>query len=141
MPEPSGFVSAANILRLQQFLCNTPEEKERLSNAIDLWDSVPRYSVNRKAANRAVRMENFPETHITTFHHRGRAYGCTISPANVKDIWQVTSYPQDDCYKSAGGSIKPGSSSWRDCLISSSSWHLTQSSFYNQQLNKLLSLT
>jgi len=69
----------------QDFLCNTPEQRERLSNAIDLWDSVPRYSVNRKAANKARESGEFPEVHITNFHHRGRNYGCTIAPANVKD--------------------------------------------------------
>lgn len=70
----------------QNFLYNTPEEKDRLSNAVDLWDSVPRYSVNRKAANRARENGEFPEAYITTFHHRGRVYGCTITPANVKDL-------------------------------------------------------
>jgi hypothetical protein len=70
----------------QNFLCNTPEERDRLSNAIDLWDSVPRYSVNRKAANKARVNGAFPEAYVTTFHHRGRAYGCTITPASVKDL-------------------------------------------------------
>src|SRR4051794_16162476 len=70
----------------QDFLCNTLEERERLSNAIDLWDSVPRYSVNRKATNRAKEDGDFPEAVVTTFHHRGRAYGCTITPASVKDL-------------------------------------------------------
>jgi hypothetical protein len=70
----------------QDFLCNTNEERDRLSNAIDLWDSVPRYSVNRKAANKARENGEFPETYMTAFQHRGRSYGCTISPANVKDL-------------------------------------------------------
>jgi hypothetical protein len=76
----------------QNFLCNTPEERDRLSNAIDLWDSVPRYSVNRKAANRARANGEFPEAYVTTFHHRGRAYGCTITPASVKDLDGVRGY-------------------------------------------------
>jgi len=70
----------------QDFLCNTGAERERLSNAIDLWDSVPRYSVNRKTANKAREIGAFPEAYMTTFHHRGRAYGCTVTPASVKDI-------------------------------------------------------
>jgi hypothetical protein len=70
----------------QTFLYNTPKEKDRLSNAVDLWDCVPRYSVGRKAANRARENGEFPEVFITTFHHRGRVYGCTITPANVKDL-------------------------------------------------------
>ena len=70
----------------QDFLYNRPEERERLSNAIDLWDSVPRYSVNRKAMNRARQNDEFPEIYTTTFQYRGRTYGCTISPAIVKDL-------------------------------------------------------
>jgi hypothetical protein len=70
----------------QNFLYNTPEEKDKLSNAVDLWDCVPRYSVNRKAANKARENGELPKAYITTFHHRGRRYGCTITPANVKDI-------------------------------------------------------
>ena len=38
----------------QNFLCNTEEERERFSNAIDLWDSVPRYSVSRQADRKSV---------------------------------------------------------------------------------------
>ncbi len=76
----------------QDFLCNTNEERDRLSNAIDLWDSVPRYSVNRKAANKARENGEFPETYTTAFQHRGRSYGCTISPANVKDLEGTRGY-------------------------------------------------
>ena len=37
----------------QKFLCNTNGEREHLSNAIDLWDNVPRYSVSRQAMDAA----------------------------------------------------------------------------------------
>ncbi len=33
----------------QSFLCNTEDERDRLSNTIDLWDSLPKYSVSRHA--------------------------------------------------------------------------------------------
>ena len=32
----------------QDFLVNTDDERDALSNAIDLWDSIPRYTVPRK---------------------------------------------------------------------------------------------
>lgn len=85
---PVGTTASDNpqLSLFQNFLYNTPEEKDKLSNAVDLWDSVPRYSVNRKAANRARENGELPEAYITTFHHRGRVYGCTITPANVKDV-------------------------------------------------------
>lgn len=62
----------------QNFLYDTPDEKDRLCNAVDLWDSVPRYSVNRKAANRARELGELPEAHITTFHNRGRVYSANL---------------------------------------------------------------
>jgi hypothetical protein len=50
----------------QNFLCNTDEERERFSNAIDLWDSVPRYSVNRQAMTKARENEKYLENHTLT---------------------------------------------------------------------------
>lgn len=70
----------------QNFICNTDEERERLSNVIDLWDSIPRYSVNRQAMTRARENEKFLDNHTLTCQHRGRTYTCTISPARVTDI-------------------------------------------------------
>jgi hypothetical protein len=37
----------------QTFLANNDQERDRLSNTIDLWDSVPRYSVSRQEMNNA----------------------------------------------------------------------------------------
>jgi hypothetical protein len=70
----------------QNFICNTDEERERLSNVIDLWDSIPRYSVNRQAMTRARENEKFLDNHTITCQHRGRTYTCTISPARVTDL-------------------------------------------------------
>lgn len=70
----------------QTLLCNTDEEQDRLSNAIDLWDSVPRYSVTRQAMTKARISGQFLKKHTTTFQHRGRTYTRTISPARITDI-------------------------------------------------------
>ncbi|MBV8775045.1 MAG: replication protein [Deltaproteobacteria bacterium] len=69
----------------QALLCNTDEEHDRLSNAIDLWDSVPRYSVTRQAMTKARISGQFLKKHTTTFQHRGRTYTRTISPARITD--------------------------------------------------------
>jgi hypothetical protein len=37
------------LLLFQDFLVNTEEERNRLSNLTDLWDNVPRYSISRQA--------------------------------------------------------------------------------------------
>lgn len=70
----------------QTFLSNTEEQREQLSNAIDLWDSVPRYSVSRQAMTKARIAARFLEKHETEFQHRGHSYKCVISPARVADL-------------------------------------------------------
>jgi hypothetical protein len=70
----------------QNFIANTDEERERLSNVIDLWDSIPRYSVNPRAMTRARENGKFLDNYVLTCQHRGRAYTCTISPARITDL-------------------------------------------------------
>jgi len=81
----------------RDFLFNREDERDSLSNAIDLWDSVPRYSVSRLAMTKAREKDKFLENHTAIFHHRGIAYTCTISPARVTDI----NGEQRDFYPSA----------------------------------------
>jgi len=70
----------------QTFLSNSDEQRDQLSNAIDLWDSVPRYSVSRQAMTKARIVGRFLEKHETVFQHRGRFYTRVISPARVADF-------------------------------------------------------
>lgn len=70
----------------QDMLCNTEEERERLSNAIDLWDSIPRYAVSRQTMARVREKDRFLENHTAVFHYRDRDYAVTISPARVIDL-------------------------------------------------------
>ena len=69
----------------QNLLCNTDEERERLSHAIELWDSTPRYSFNRKAMNKARENGKFLDPRELSFQHRGVTYTLTASPARLKD--------------------------------------------------------
>jgi hypothetical protein len=69
----------------QTVLCNTDEERDRLSHAIELWDSTPRYSLNRKAMNKARVNRQFLEPQELSFHYRGGKYTLTVSPARLKD--------------------------------------------------------
>jgi hypothetical protein len=70
----------------QRFLCNTDDQREQLSNAIDLWDSVPRYSVSRQAMTKARINGRFLEKHQAIFQHKGRTYTRIINPARVTDF-------------------------------------------------------
>ena len=40
----------------RSFLCNREDERERLSNTFDLWDSVPRYAVSRQQMDKVLKM-------------------------------------------------------------------------------------
>jgi hypothetical protein len=83
--KPTEFANVQLSL-FQSILCNTEDERERFSNAIDLWDSVPRYSVSRQAQAKARENGKFLDNHTTVFQHRDRTYSVTISPARVKDL-------------------------------------------------------
>ncbi|BDC53201.1 hypothetical protein F183_A55160 (plasmid) [Bryobacterales bacterium F-183] len=79
----------------QDFLYNRTEERDNLSNAVDLWDNVPRYSVSRQAMSKAREGGRFLDTYTATFQHRDRTYTCSISPARVRDVdgKQMDFYP------------------------------------------------
>jgi hypothetical protein len=86
LPPPSGDDFSNKQLSLfQNFLANNDDGRDALSNAIDLWDSVPRYSVSRLAMTKARMNGRFLEKHEMTFEHRDRTYTRTISPARITD--------------------------------------------------------
>ena len=67
----------------QTFLCNTPGEKERLSNTIERWDSIPKYSVSQKEMNKRRSPEgNLPPLSVM-FEYKGQAYLAMIEPARI----------------------------------------------------------
>ena len=70
----------------QSFLANTPEERDRLSNAIDLWDNVPRYSISRQAMTKARINGLFLQHHVAEFQYKGRTFTRTLFPARVEDL-------------------------------------------------------
>lgn len=74
----------------QEFLYNREEERDGFSNAVDLWDCVPRYSISRQAMTKVRNEKNEKgatlKKHTTTFQYRGRVYTCTITPARIDDI-------------------------------------------------------
>ena len=70
----------------QQFLCNTQVERDHLSNAVDLWDNVPRYSVSRQAMTKARITGRFLEKHEAEFQYKGRPLKRILIPARVEDL-------------------------------------------------------
>lgn len=85
----------------QNFLCNTDEERGQLSNTIDLWDSVPRYSVNRKAMSKLRGPQGNLKLLKIEFHYRGRKLRAVIQPAKI-EVEDKTGEPVElDFYPSA----------------------------------------
>src|ERR1700751_5659737 len=70
----------------QDFLCNPDAQRDHLSNAIDLWDNVPRYSISRKAMEEVRINGLFLKRHCTEFQYKGRTFVRTVTPARVEDL-------------------------------------------------------
>jgi hypothetical protein len=68
-----------------QFLYNTEEERDQLSNVIDFWDCIPRYAVSQQAQNKARTQGQFLANYTAKFQYQGRTYTCVITPARVED--------------------------------------------------------
>ena len=82
-PDKADFQSQ-QIDLFRGFVCNGEEERARLSNTLDLWDSVPRYSVSRQAMDKMRKAGTFPQLLGIPFHYRGRELKAVIQPAWIQ---------------------------------------------------------
>jgi hypothetical protein len=82
-PKPEYFQNR-QIDLFRYLLCNADAERDDLSNAFDLWDSIPRYGVSRQQQETWRRAGTFPVLYERQFHYRGRALTATIQAAAVK---------------------------------------------------------
>jgi hypothetical protein len=98
LPRPSkaaGAGEAYNCVQIDlfsNFVCNTIEERNRLSNAIDIWDSTPRYSVSRKEQTKRRDSNGGLPLLTIPYEYRGQRYTATIQPAMVQDGDQMLAY-------------------------------------------------
>lgn len=69
----------------QNFLCNTESEREQLSNAIDFWDSAPRFSISQNQMNKLRTKEGFLSTLELPFQYRGNACTAIIHPSAIRE--------------------------------------------------------
>ena len=74
--------SAKQLNLFQDFLCNTPHEKQRLSNTIELWDAVPKYFINKRRQGQ-LRKDGYLPTAERTFQFRGKEVTVKIRPARI----------------------------------------------------------
>jgi len=72
-----NFYDAKQIKNYQYLLCNTEEERDGLSNVIDLWDSMPKYISKRMAYKESSAIiERF-------FFYCGKRYRIRVTPALI----------------------------------------------------------
>ncbi len=83
-PIPSEAFTNRQIGFFQGFLVNTSAEGDALSNAIDMWDSVPRYSIHRKKQEKIRLPGGFLPIHKVDFYYRGKTYTAVIRPARIE---------------------------------------------------------
>lgn len=90
-PEPGPY-NNPQIEQFQKFVCNTPPERERLSNTIDIWDSTPRYSISQQEMNkRRNEYGNLPLLTVN-FSCRSQDYTAKIHPAKIEEDGKVVEY-------------------------------------------------
>jgi hypothetical protein len=82
LPDDAAFASPQLSL-FQSFLCNTDDERDHLSNTIELWDSIPKYAVSQQAMNKMRTRDGYLPRLEKEFTYRGRIYTIRISPAII----------------------------------------------------------
>ena len=81
-PKDAAF-SGVQLSLFQSFLCNTEEERSKLSNTIEFWDGVPKYFVSRKEMHGLRNQDGFLPKVERSFQHGGRSFTVKIRPARV----------------------------------------------------------
>ncbi len=84
-PVPEDAFAGRQIRLFQSFLANTDDEHEALSNAVDLWDSIPRYAISRSRMRAMRTADGFLDVMELSFNYRGNQLTALIYPARIKD--------------------------------------------------------
>ena len=86
MPPPQSSAFSGHQLSLfQTFLCNGEDERQRLSNTVDFWDSVPKYCVSRKQMSTMRSADGYLPKARRNFDYMGSVFAVEIRPARVSD--------------------------------------------------------
>jgi len=81
---PETAFADGQLTLFQNFLCNTDEERDNLSNTIELWDLVPKYFFSRTEMN-DLRKDGLLPTLDRDFQYKGRTLKIKIRPARLTD--------------------------------------------------------
>lgn len=85
--EPPGVeaFSCRQVDLFQTFLCNSDEQRKKLSNAIPLWDCLPRYALSRRTAEKLRKDGKLPPVLKLVSQCFGKEYEVVIQPARILD--------------------------------------------------------
>ena len=81
---PAAAFKNQQIDLFRDFLVNTDDERDGQSNAIDLWDSVPRYAISRAKQGELRAEGGFLPIAELVFQYKGRPLAAEIRPARIK---------------------------------------------------------
>ena len=70
----------------QTFFVNTEEHQDQVSNSIELWDSVPRYSISQKAMNKMRDDKGRLDLLKIDFLYKQTRLTAIIQPALIREI-------------------------------------------------------
>ena len=84
-PPISESFNCLQIELFQEFLYNNEEQREEMSNAIPLWDCLPRYSMSRQAAHKMRKAGTLPSLLNIPCKYLGQSFVVQIQPARIFD--------------------------------------------------------
>lgn len=82
----------------QTFLANDQAQRDLLSNSVDLWDSIPRYSLSRRKQEELREPGGYLPIRKITFHYRSTPLTAVIRPARIEQ--------RDGQGKPTGGTVE-----------------------------------
>jgi hypothetical protein len=83
-PLPEKAFSNPQLSLFQSFLANTEEQRDILSNAVDLWDSIPRYSMSRRKQDELRQPGGYLPIRKVVFQYRSIPLTAVIRPARLE---------------------------------------------------------
>lgn len=80
---PESAFQGKQLSLFQTFLCGSDEDRDRLSNTIELWDGVPKYFISKQEMNKRRNAQGFLPSVEKEFHYKDRLFSVKIIPARI----------------------------------------------------------
>jgi len=80
---PESAFQGKQLSLFQTFLCGSDEDRDRLSNTIELWDGVPKYFISKQEMNKRRNVDGFLPSVEKEFQYKDRLFSVKIIPARI----------------------------------------------------------